>query len=243
MRAASARLARGANVLAVKGDELIAYNVDGQGCVGYLERMGVDFSDARVTVCGTGPTSLAILHAVAQAGAGEVLLVGRDKERAREKLTRYADEFKQLAAATIDLPAPEEHHLSFRETYDHVSLRFGSYTTSTQAIAASDVIIDATPLGMNDGDAAPFDTALLSARQTVFDVVYGHGTTALAAAARAAGCAFMDGAGMLVAQAVVSARIFCDIAGVDVPLSFDEMFSVMAQAAEFDLPEPGAVAR
>lgn len=60
--AASATLAHGANVLVNKDGALIAYNTDGQGCVAYLERAGVDFRGASVVVCGTGPTSLSILH-------------------------------------------------------------------------------------------------------------------------------------------------------------------------------------
>ena len=77
-RAASAKLAHGANILVKKGDALIAFNTDGRGCVGYLERTGFSFSDAKVAICGTGPTALAILHAAAIAGASEVLLLSRD---------------------------------------------------------------------------------------------------------------------------------------------------------------------
>lgn len=233
VRAASAQLARGANVLVNKNGVLVAYNVDGQGCVAALERAGVSFPGARVAVCGTGPTALAILHATAQAGADEVLLLGRDKERAADVLRGYASTFKKLAETAIDLPAATPGHLGFAETYEHVQLKFGSYATSRQAIAAADVIVDATPLGMNPGDAAPFDTALLSARQTVFDVVYGHGTTALVAAAREAGCAAYDGVGMLVAQAAVTFSIVSEIAGVEHDMTFDELYDVMFEAAEF----------
>lgn len=235
VRAASAKLARGANVLVRKGDALIAYNVDGQGCVSYLEREGVSFAEASVVVCGTGPTALAILHAAAQAGACEVVLVGRDKERARLTLERYASDFGTLARTAIGMPAPADHHLGFLEAYEHVKLKFGSYATSTKAISAADVVIDATPLGMAPGDPAPFDTALLRPDQFVFDVVYGHGTTSLVAAAREAGCKVRDGGGMLVAQAVVTAGIVCDIAEAPLSLSFDEAFSLMASAAGFDL--------
>ncbi|MCI8468165.1 MAG: shikimate dehydrogenase [Eggerthellaceae bacterium] len=233
-RAASARLARGANVLVRKKDALIGYNTDGAGCVAYLERAGVDFRGARVAVCGTGPTSLAILHAAAQAGADECLLLGRDKDRAAQVLRDYVDEYGLLARATIDLPGATPGHLSFREAYDHVNFKFGSYATSTQAIAAADVIIDATPLGMAAGDPAPFDAALLHAGQVVLDCVYGHGTTALVAAARDAGATALDGAGMLVGQAAVTVQIVCDIAEAPQPLSFDELFELMARAADFD---------
>ena len=221
VRAASATLAHGANVLVNKDGALIAYNTDGQGCVAYLERAGVDFRGASVVVCGTGPTSLSILHAVAQAGPAEVVLIGRDKEKARNVMRTYADELGAMIGRVVDMPAFKEGHLSFSEVYKQVGFKFGSY---------------ATPLGMKAGDPAPFDTALLSAGQTVFDVVYGHGETALARAARAAGCTFLDGAGMLVGQAVVTVGILRDIAGeeaLDIPE--DELFRLMAQAAEFEL--------
>ena len=235
VRAASATLAHGANVLVNKDGALIAYNTDGQGCVAYLERAGVDFRGASVVVCGTGPTSLSILHAVAQAGPAEVVLIGRDKEKARNVMRTYADELGAMIGRVVDMPAFKEGHLSFSEVYKQVGFKFGSYATSRQAIAGADIIIDATPLGMKAGDPAPFDTALLSAGQTVFDVVYGHGETALARAARAAGCTFLDGAGMLVGQAVVTVGILRDIAGeeaLDIPE--DELFRLMAQAAELE---------
>lgn len=236
VRAASATLAHGANVLVSKGGSLVAYNTDGQGCVAYLEKAGVSFRGKSVVVCGTGPTSLSILHAVALAGPAEVILVGRDKGKAQKVMRTYADELGAMIGRTVDMPAFKEGHLSFAEAYKQVGFKFGSYATSRQAIAGADIIIDATPLGMKEGDPAPFDPALLSAGQTVFDVVYGHGETALAKAARAAGCAFLDGAGMLVGQAVVTVNILRDITGeaaLDIPE--DELFSLMANAAGFNL--------
>ena len=56
-KAATVKLAQGANVLVKKGDALIGFNTDGQGCVAYLERTGFCFAGKRVAVCGTGPTS------------------------------------------------------------------------------------------------------------------------------------------------------------------------------------------
>lgn len=234
-KAASAKLAHGANLLVKKGDALIAYNTDGQGCVAYLERAGVSFTGAHVVVCGTGPTALAILHAVAQAGADEIVLVGRNKERSQRVLETYVSEYGKLAHATIDLPPAQEHHRSFRTAYDETTFKFGSYTTSTKALAAADVVINATPLGMKQGDPAPFDTHLLSASQVVFDVVYGHGETAFIHAARETGCSVYDGGGMLVAQAVATVQALCDIQGVEAALDADALFETMTQAAEFDL--------
>lgn len=232
-RAASAKLAHGANVLVKHGDTLLAYNTDGQGCVAYLERTGFSFADASVVVCGTGPTALSIYHACAIAGAREVVLIGRDKERSRRVLTTYVDEFEVFASAAIDLPPAEEHHRSFREAFDDTLFKFGSYATSTQAIQAADLVVNATTLGMKPDDPAPFSSPRLHAGQVAFDVVYGHGETAFAKNAREAGCVVHDGAGMLVAQAAVCVQIVTDIAGVDVDLDSIDLFSLMAEAAGF----------
>ena len=92
-RSDAACLAGGANVLVRRGDELLADNTDGKGCIAYLRRCGVPFEDARVVVCGTGPTSLAIMHAAAGAGASSIALLGRDEAKARRVLDGYANAF------------------------------------------------------------------------------------------------------------------------------------------------------
>lgn len=235
IQAATAKLAGGANVLANKDGVLICYNVDGKGCIGYLELAGVPFAEARVAVCGTGPTSLAIMHAAAEAGAADVVLLGRNKERAQACVNRYLDEYRELLSTAVPMPSSVEGHLSFAEAYEHANFRFGDYGGARRAIAEADVIIDATPLGMHEGDPAPFDGTLLHEGQVVMDVVYGHGETALMHAARAAGARTFDGAGMLVAQAVDTAQIFFDVNGVDCPLTRPQMFSLMANAADFAL--------
>ena len=71
--------------------------------------------------------------------------------------------------------------------------------------------------------------------QRAFDVVYAHGETAFAAGAKAAGCTFADGGGMLVAQAVATVQAVCDVSGIDCELSFDELFEIMANAAGFNV--------
>lgn len=91
-----------------KGDALIGFNTDGQGCVAYLSAR-LCFAGKRVAVCGTGPTALSILHACAIAGADVAMLVGRDKERSRKVLEGYVERFGLLANATVDLPAAQAH--------------------------------------------------------------------------------------------------------------------------------------
>ena len=62
-----------------------------------------------------------------------------------------------------------------------------------------DLICNATPMGMADGDPPPLDVTRLAASMFVGDVVAGHGETPLIKAARAAGCRTADGDAMVVA--------------------------------------------
>lgn len=235
VQAASAKLAGGANVVANKDGLLICYNVDGKGCIGFLELAGVTFADARVVVCGTGPTSLAIMHAAVEAGAADITLLGRDKCKAQERVDAYLEEYRLLLGTAVPMPSAVEGHLSFADAYEHANFRFGDYAGARRAIAQADVIVDATPLGMQPDDPSPFDVSLMHEGQAVMDVVYGHGQTALLAAARNVGARAFDGAGMLVAQAVDTAQIFFDIFGVECSLTQREMFDIMARGAGFAL--------
>lgn len=233
--AATAKLAGGANVLVRKDTALLAYNVDGQGCVRYLERAGARFGGAAVALCGTGPTAISIMHECAQAGCASVLMLSRDRVRSQQVVNGYLDAYRELLSTAITLPGAPQGRVPFAQAYQDTEFLFGSYATSTAAIANADIIIDATPLGMRPGDPAPFDTALISEAQLVFDTVYGHGQTALLRAAQQAGARALDGRGMLVAQAVETAGIVCDVCEVPMPLSDDELFAMMADAAGFDL--------
>lgn len=62
-----------------------------------------------------------------------------------------------------------------------------------------DLVLNATPMGMNEDDPLPVDPALLKDGMFVGDVVAGHGVTRLIAAARAAGCGTATGADMVIA--------------------------------------------
>lgn len=212
-RSDAADLAQGANVLVNWGSRVYADNTDGKGCVSYLQRCGVDFRGAQVVVCGTGPTSLAIMHACARAGALQVALLGRDSAKAQRTLATYNGRL--------------------RETPESVDFLAGSYGEWAEALQSALLVVDATPLGMHENDPAPFDTALLSSSQIVFDVVYGYGETALVRAAREAGCQVYDGEGMLVAQAVETVKDIARITGAFAIPNHMDLFAIMAEAAGF----------
>lgn len=77
-----------------------------------------------------------------------------------------------------------------------------------------DVLINATPVGMEPDTRSPVDTSVLKPGMTVFDLVYTPADTPLLIAARKAGCVTIPGTEMFVRQACAQFRCFT---GIDVP--------------------------
>jgi shikimate dehydrogenase len=63
--------------------------------------------------------------------------------------------------------------------------------------AGCDLVFNATPMGMEDGDPLPVDTALLTPSMFVGDVIAGHGVTPFIKAAQNAGCTVATGVHMV----------------------------------------------
>ena len=236
VRTSSAVLAEGANVLVNKGGTLYGDNTDGIGCVSYLKRCGVTFQGASVAICGSGPTARAIMHACALAAVASMTLLGRDQRKAEAVLGDYrhrVDELASDASGALASLDPRYAAVGLGEISRDCKFSAASYETGERALAEADIIIDATSLGMSAGDPAPFDVSLISPGQTIFDVVYAHGVTALVAGARARGARVFDGEGMLVSQAVATVHDIASTLELDVDFDSIDLFSVMAAAAGF----------
>lgn len=72
--------------------------------------------------------------------------------------------------------------------------------TPRDALGGADVVVNATPLGLDHGDPLPCAVPALPDGAAVFDMVYGPRETAWVRAAREAGHAAQDGIVMLVEQ-------------------------------------------
>jgi shikimate dehydrogenase len=77
-------------------------------------------------------------------------------------------------------------------------------------LADIDLIVNATPLGMNPSDPAPIPARLLAPHHMIFDCVYGPSKTALLRAAEEAGSRGTNGLSMLLYQGALSFSIWFD---------------------------------
>ncbi len=72
------------------------------------------------------------------------------------------------------------------------------------ALAGAQLVVNATPLGLEVDDAFPVPIHRLAPRACVFDLVYLRAETAWVRAARAAGHPAVDGLGMVIAQGALA---------------------------------------
>ncbi len=144
---------------------------DGAGFVRGIVRKGFDPAGRRALVVGSGGVGGAIAASLAGAGIGAITL------------------FDVNALASAPLAA------RLRAQYPAIDVDTGHNDP-----AGFDLVVNASPLGMNDGDPLPIDVARLSADTFVGEVVMKDETTAFLAATQARGCRTQVGTDMLFEQ-------------------------------------------
>ena len=77
-------------------------------------------------------------------------------------------------------------------------------------IANIDLIVNATPLGLNRTDPPPLAAHLLAPHLFVYDTVYARSQRPFVAAALAAGARAANGLSMLLHQGVLAFQIWCE---------------------------------
>jgi shikimate dehydrogenase len=144
---------------------------DGEGFVRGVQRKGLKLAGARALVVGAGGVGCAIAASLAAAGVGAIAL--HDRQR---------DAVDGLAAR-------------LRVHYPAIEVCTGSNDPS-----GFDLVVNATPMGMNPGDPLPLDVSRLEPSTFVGEVVMRTEMTAFLQAAQARGCPIQVGSDMLFEQ-------------------------------------------
>ena len=159
---------------AVKRDaegRLVGDMFDGEGFVRGMLRKGRDVAGSRALVVGAGGVGSGIAASLAQAGVAEIGLF--------DTRERVADELAER----------------LRRHCPGLGIR-----TDSNDPVGWDVVVNATPLGMNAGDPMPVDVARIDPAAFVGEVVMKQAETPFLAAARERGCMTQIGADMLYEQ-------------------------------------------
>ncbi len=184
----SAALIGAVNTVVRRDGAWIGENTDGQGFMAAL-RTVVDPAGKSLVILGAGGAARAIAVEAALAGAAQVTVVNRGKERGEE-----------LAAllSTLGAAAP---------TGAALTAAFVPWDGELSVPEGTDVLVNATSIGLfPDVDARlPLDPDTLRGL-VVADVIPNPPRTRLIRDAEQRGCTVLDGLGMLVNQGVIAIR-------------------------------------
>ena len=165
----TARIAGASNAILLRPDgTLLGDQFDGAGFVRGVQRKGLALAGKRVLVSGNGGVGSAIAASLAAAGVAHMALF---------------DGFEASSRSLAD---------RLRQHYPKLEIGTGSNDP-----AGFDLIVNATPLGMKEGDPLPFDMDRVAPSTFVGEVVMKEAMTPLLRAAQAKGCAFQLGTDML----------------------------------------------
>ena len=165
----TARIAGACNALLLRPDGTwLGDQFDGAGFVRGLLRKGRTLRGARVIVSGAGGVGSAIAASLAAEGVAHISLYDTCAASAEGLAERLRAHYPQLVVQT-----------------------------GSNDPAGFDVVVNATPLGMKEGDPLPFDVTRIDPAATVGEVVMKIEYTPLLQAALAKGCGVQVGTDML----------------------------------------------
>lgn len=201
---AEARLMGAINTVAIREGKLHGFNTDGPGFSAAIhEQFGTPLKELRVLILGgAGGAGRAVTAQCALERCPSVAIANRNPDKGNA-LAREIESATGAKVSSLSLSCPE-----LRDT-----------------VTAADLIVNATPLGMKEGDPSPLPDGLLESRHLVFDSVYSGGTTALLSQASLAGARAAGGLSMLLHQGALAFGIWF---GEPAPL--EAMRSVLEQA-------------
>lgn len=172
------------NTILVKEEgKLFGSNTDAFGFSESLKQSGCDLADvaARPVILGAGGAARAVVAALADAGAKDILVLNRTRARSE--------------ALAAEWPI----------------VRAGNWEDRDKALEGATLLINTTSLGMERKDPLEISLGALPKDAWVTDVVYVPLETALLKAAKKRGNRTVDGLGMLLHQAQASFRLWFGI--------------------------------
>ncbi|MBC7711382.1 MAG: ThiF family adenylyltransferase [Rhizobacter sp.] len=168
----TAQIAGACNAILLRPDgSLLGDMFDGAGFVRGVLRKSVKLAGARVLVVGCGGVGCAIAASLAAAGVAVIGL--------------------------FDINAASAEGLASRLRRHYAALQV---ITGRNDPTGYDVVVNATPMGMNEGDELPMDVSRIAPTTFVGEVVMQNEMTAFLTAAKARGCPVQIGTDMLFEQ-------------------------------------------
>lgn len=185
----SAKLIGAVNTIVNRDGEWIGENTDGKGFVQAM-RTAIDPKNKKVTLFGAGGAARAVAVEMALAGAAEIIVVNRGKERG-EEVTALIN--KNTSAKAI----------------------YHSWSENYKIESDTEIVINATSIGLfpNVDQKLNIDFNTILPNMVVADGIHNPPLTHLLKTAKSKGCKTVNGVQMLVNQGVIGIKYWT---GVDV---------------------------
>ncbi len=168
----------------------LGYNTDGAGFARAVrEQFGVDLGHLRVLLLGAGGAGRAVAYQCARARCERLVLVNRTFEKAQGLAREMAGYF---SGPRVLGPVARLEAIRWEEE----ALR--------RQLARTDLVVNATPLGLHLADPSPLPAPLLAPHLLIYDLIPSRTRTALLAAADEAGARGADGRTMLLQQGALA---------------------------------------
>ena len=182
------------NTVKIDNAKLRGYNTDGKGFARAVrQEFAVDLRDLRVMILGAGGAARATALQCARENCERLVIANRTFAAAQ----KLAEELREYFAGPRVLgPVPRLQAIPWEEA----AIRF--------QIAHLDLIVNATPLGLNRSDPSPIPARLLAPHLMVYDTVYREGRTPFVSAAIEVGARAANGLAMLLHQGALAFEIW-----------------------------------
>ena len=196
------RLIGAVNTVVNQNGNLIGYNTDGKGFFKSLPSFTI--LGKKMTLLGAGGAAKAVLAQAILDGASQVSVFVRSTSMGKTKA--YLETLQSETGFRVDLYALEEH------------------SVLQERIAASDLLVNATSVGM-DGKSSPVpENLLLPENLLVADIIYQPFETPFLQWAKSQGNVAVNGLGMLLYQAAEAFKLWT---GKDMPT--DEIWQSLTE--------------
>ena|SRR5947209_1945080 len=182
------------NVIKFEAEKAHGFNTDGRGFARAIrEQFAVDLRDLRILVLGAGGAARAIALECAKSRCERLVIANGTYEKGEQLARKLRNFFK---GPKVFGPVPRLQAIPWQET----AFQF--------QIANVDLVVNATPVGLNPGDPSPLSSRLLAPQLMIYDTIYSDKPTPLISAAMEAGARAVDGLSMLLHQGALSFEIW-----------------------------------
>lgn len=186
----TAELSQSVNTIVNDNGILKGYSTDGKGFFKSLEEEKIFIKDKNITILGTGGASIAIISQAVFEGIKNIFVFKRDKNWEEQK--KILDNIASKTNCNIELNSLEDKNILKKK------------------IEESDLLINATSVGMKENISLIEDKNFFRKDLTVCDIIYNPSKTKLLQIAEKEGCKIINGIGMLLYQGALSFELWTD---------------------------------